>query len=60
MQQIFLLQRMVKTNEWKIYKNFVKELIMTYLNTTESKDFLRGLKFSCMKFEESIERELDR
>ena len=50
---------MLKSNEWKIFKEYNKELIMSYLNTVESKDFLRGLKFSASKFEEDIEREIN-
>ncbi|MCR4881833.1 MAG: hypothetical protein K6A44_07780 [bacterium] len=46
----------MKSNEWKIFKEYVKELVMAYLNTAESKDFLRGIKFAVAKFEEEIER----
>ena len=47
---------MVRSNEWKIFNDYVKELVMVYLNTAESKDFLRGVKFAVNKFEEEIER----
>ena len=50
---------MLKSDEWKIFKEYNKELIINYLNTIESKDFLRGLKFSVSKFEEDIEREIN-
>ena len=49
---------MIKSNEWKIFNEYVKELVMAYLNTTESKDFLRGIKFAISKFEEEIERNI--
>ena len=47
---------MLKSPEWKIFKEYVKELLFVYLNTVESKDFLRGLKVPVSKFEEDIER----
>ena len=51
-----LLKGMIKSNEWKIFNEYVKELVMAYLSTSESKDFLRGIKFALIKFEEEIER----
>ena len=57
--QIFLLKGMLRSKEWRIFKEYNKELVMSYLNTVESKDFLRGLKFSASKFEEDIEREIN-
>ena len=54
--QLLLLRGLIKSNEWKIFNNYVKELVIAYLNTPESKDFLRGLKFAISKFEEEIER----
>ena len=54
--QVLLLRGMLKSNEWKIFNNYVKELVIAYLNTSESKDFLRGIKFAVSKFEEEIER----
>ena len=54
--QLLLLRGMIKSNEWKIFKSYVQELVMAYLNTAESKDFLRGIKFAASKFEEEIER----
>ena len=50
---------MIQSNEWKLFKEYNKELVLIYLNTVESKDFLRGLKFTATKFEEDIERELN-
>ena len=50
---------MLQSKEWKIFKEYTKELVMDYLNTVESKDFLRGLKLSASKFEEDIEREIN-
>ena len=47
---------MLKSNEWKIFNEYVKELVIAYLSTTESKDFLRGLKYAITKFEEDLER----
>jgi len=54
--QIFMIKGMLKSNEWKIFKDFIKELIIYYLSTVENKDFLRGLKMTITKFEEEIER----
>ena len=54
--QVFLLKGMLKSNEWKIFNEYVKELVVAYLNTAESKDFLRGVKFAVARFEEEIER----
>jgi len=51
-----LTARMLKTKEWEIFKEYAKNLIVSYLNTAESKDFLRGIKFGITKFEEDIER----
>lgn len=51
-----LLKGLIKSKEWKIFNDYLKELILIYLNTTESKDFLRGLRFAVSKFEEEIER----
>ena len=50
---------MLKTKEWHLFKEYTKELVLTYLNTVESKDFLRGLKIPAQKFEEDIERILE-
>jgi hypothetical protein len=50
---------MLKSKEWQIFKEYTKELLLTYINTVESKDFLRGLKTSTTKFEEDIERILN-
>ena len=47
---------MTKSNEWKIYKEYMKNLIFVYLNSAECKDFFKGMKFSITKFEEDIER----
>jgi len=47
---------MLNKPEWKIYKNFINNLVWEYLSTTESKDFLRGIKFAITKFENEIER----
>lgn len=47
---------MLRSNEWKLFNEYIKELVMAYLNTAESKDFLRGIKFAVAKFEEEIER----
>ena len=54
--QILLIKGMLKSNEWKIFNEYVKELVIAYLSTTESKDFLRGLKYAITKFEEDLER----
>jgi len=54
--QIYILQEMLNKPEWKIYKNFINNLVWEYLSTTESKDFLRGIKFAITKFENEIER----
>ena len=54
--QIVTLRGMIKSDEWKFFNEYVKELVFAYLNTAESKDFLRGLKFAVTKFEEEIER----
>jgi len=54
-----LLMGMLKSKEWQIFKEYTKELLLTYINTVESKDFLRGLKTSTTKFEEDIERILN-
>ena len=47
---------MLKSNEWKIFSEYIKELVVAYLSTSESKDFLRGLRYAITKFEEDIER----
>ena len=57
--QLMLLRGMLKSKEWQIFKEYIKELLLTYINTVESKDFLRGLKTSVTKFEEDIERILN-
>ena len=54
--QILLLRGMIRSNEWKLFNDYIKELVIAYLNTAESKDFLRGIKFAVAKFEEEIER----
>jgi len=54
--QIYQLREMLNKSEWKIYKTFINNLIWDYLNTSESKDFLRGIKFAITKFEDEIER----
>jgi len=54
--QIYILQEMLNKPECKIYKNFINNLVWEYLSTTESKDFLRGIKFAITKFENEIER----
>lgn len=54
--QILLIQKMLMSEEWKIYKEYVKNLVFDYLNSVENKDFLKGIKFSVTKFEEDIER----
>ena len=53
---MYILQEMLNKPEWKIYKSFINTLIWEYLSTTESKDFLRGIKFGITKFESEIER----
>jgi len=55
-QQIFLLKSSIKSNEWKIYKEYLKNIVFAYLNTTESKDFLKGIKYAVVRFEEDLER----
>ena len=54
--QLFLIKAMLKSDEWKIYNEYIKNLVVAYLNTSESKDFLRGIRFAISKFEEDIER----
>ena len=54
--QILMLKGMIKSPEWKLFNDYVKELVIAYLNTSESKDFLRGIRFAISKFEEEIER----
>ena len=54
--QMYILQEMLNKPEWQIYKQFINMLIWEYLSTTESKDFLRGIKFGITKFESEIER----
>jgi len=50
---------MIKDETWKLYQLYINHLIYDYLNTTESKDFLRGIKFSLTKFEDEIERNIN-
>ena len=54
--QIYLLHEMINGDAWKLYQLYISNLIYDYLNTSESKDFLRGIKFSLTKFESEIER----
>ena len=54
--QVLMLKGMIKSTEWNLFNDYVKELVIAYLNTAESKDFLRGIRFAISKFEEEIER----
>lgn len=47
---------MVSGDTWKMFKEYNNELVLAYLMTVESKDFLRGIKFALTKFEEDLER----
>ena len=50
---------MIKTDEWKFFKNYTNQLILDSLNTSYDKNFLRGIKFLPDKFEEDLKKELD-
>ncbi len=58
-QEIYLIYTMIKTDEWKIFKNYTNQLILDSLNTNYDKNFLRGIKFLPDKFEEDLKMELD-
>ena len=50
---------MVKTKEWKLFKNYSSQLILDNLSSSYDKNFLRGIKFLPEKFEEDLKRELE-
>ncbi|MDD3593027.1 MAG: hypothetical protein PHX18_00195 [Candidatus Gastranaerophilales bacterium] len=49
----------MKTKEWAVFKQYVKELAFSYLNSVESKDFLRGMRFAIDKFEDDISKKMN-
>ena len=50
---------MLKTKEWKLFKNYSQQLRLDNLSSSYDKNFLRGIKFLPEKFEEDIKNELD-
>lgn len=59
-QEIYLIYTMVKTNEWKFFKQYAFQLILDNLSSSYDKNFLRGIKFLPEKFEEDLKNELER
>ena len=59
-QEIYLIYTMVKTKEWKLFKNYSSQLILDNLGSSYDKNFLRGIKFLPEKFEEDLKNELER
>ena len=51
-----MLKQMLQSDSWKLFKEYNNELVLAYLMTVESKEFLRGMRFCLTKFEEDLER----